>query len=1061
MLGIVGEAFLTLRPKLDEFARDVQSGLDGMGSKLTSIGANVTAITAPLAGISSVAIKTAIDFESSFAGIRKTMDLTEDEFGRLAAANRNLAQEIPLSVNEINRIGELAGQLGIRGVENVLLFERTIADLAVTTNLTSEEAALAFAQIANIMQLPQSDIDRLGSTVVDLGNNFATVESKIVDFALRIAGAGAAVGLSTSDVAAIGTAFASLGVEAEAGGTAVQKVLLTMLESVTLGNGKLETFAETAGLSVEEFSRLFREDASGAFLAFVEGLGLQGDQAIRTLNALDLKDQRLIRAFLAAAGAGDLMRESIERGTAAWAENTALTNEAEQRYATAESQLGLFRNRLQDIAITLGGVLVPAMLASLDRLDPLISLVERAAEAFANADPAIQTLILGITGIATAAGPVLIVAGTMMRSISALIPLFTLLTGPVGLIAAALAALAIAGVLVYTNWDELVERFPWLQEGLDAVRDAFERLADRVETEVLPALAEFVDEVERRFTADLLPLLQEAAQIAGQVFAAAVDFIGAHWAEITAVVEAAIALVSAIIETGMQLFRDIVAVGMALIEGDWSGAWEALKTLATNLLENIVDVATAKLELLLAVFTLIWELLPEPVQGALETIYRTVTSVLASVVDTLTATWETVRDTTVAVWTEISTFLVDEVWNSRIGQELRLTLDQWREWIGEAWDWVRTKTSEVWGDINEALREAWNSELLVELRITLDKARDWIGSAWDWVRTKTTEAWNAISDELAAVWGAIRTAIELQLGIITGAIRIWFDVTKEVFSTAWEVIKTIVGTQLDIIEDIIVGFLKVLRGDIDGAMTEVQGIFRKGWNAVKEVTGEVLGGVKGVVGTVWGEIEGTVNGAVSRLKTMLSTAWFEIRDTAGTSWRWFREGIESTWDSLAYGIRSIANRIISYVNSMIGGLESAVRGVANAINSIPDVPSVSLPGIGHVGGWGLPHMYAPYLPRVPYLRDGALDFAGGLAIVGEAGPELVSLPRGSRVDSNQQLTSLMREIRDALAASDRDAPTVIEVHTHTYVDGKHIDERIERHNAFEQTTGARLAGGSW
>ena len=65
-------------------------------------------------------------------------------------------------------------------------------------------------EIANIAGLPIADIDRLGSVVVALGNNFATVESQIVDFTQRIAGAGQIAGLSVADVAGIGTAFASL-----------------------------------------------------------------------------------------------------------------------------------------------------------------------------------------------------------------------------------------------------------------------------------------------------------------------------------------------------------------------------------------------------------------------------------------------------------------------------------------------------------------------------------------------------------------------------------------------------------------------------------------------------------------------------------------------------------------------------------------------------------------------------------------------------------------------------------------------------------------------------------
>ena len=189
----IGEAFITLRPDLSGFEQAVQSqaraSLASVGQGLQSAGAALTAgLTVPLAAIGGLSLKAAVDFESSFAGIRKTMDLTEEQFASLAETNRELAQQIPVTVNELNRIGELGGQLGI-GIDNLVAFETTIAQLAVTTDLTADSAALAFAQIANVIQLPQDQIDNLGAAVVGLGNNFATTESSIVDFIARIAGA--------------------------------------------------------------------------------------------------------------------------------------------------------------------------------------------------------------------------------------------------------------------------------------------------------------------------------------------------------------------------------------------------------------------------------------------------------------------------------------------------------------------------------------------------------------------------------------------------------------------------------------------------------------------------------------------------------------------------------------------------------------------------------------------------------------------------------------------------------------------------------------------------------
>ena len=101
----------------------------------------LTVATAALGLATRGTLGAALDFEDSFIRIQKTVDLTEAGFKRLSKANRELAKILPVNVNEINRIGEIAGQLGVEGVANILKFEETIARLAVSTNLTADTAA--------------------------------------------------------------------------------------------------------------------------------------------------------------------------------------------------------------------------------------------------------------------------------------------------------------------------------------------------------------------------------------------------------------------------------------------------------------------------------------------------------------------------------------------------------------------------------------------------------------------------------------------------------------------------------------------------------------------------------------------------------------------------------------------------------------------------------------------------------------------------------------------------------------------------------------------------------
>jgi TP901 family phage tail tape measure protein len=359
----IGNAFNDLGNRVSKtsgiFGQFRNAVLTGLG-----VGAGFTIVTQAVQGLKNAITGTfdaAVSFESAFAGIRKTVDASEEEFAALSAQVRQLAKDIPLSVEGIARIGELAGQLGI-AKEDIIDFTKTIAAIGVTTNLTEEEAATSFARIANIFQIPAGEIENLASSVIDLGNNFATTEAEIVNFATRIAGTAKVVGLSTSDIAAIGTAFTSVGVEAEAGGTAVQKSLLAINDAVIAGGVDLQKFADLAGVTASDFAETWRSDPIKAFDLFVKGLGSSGDQAAAVLDELVAGDVRLKRAFLSVAQAGDLLTRAVDTSTSAFAANTALTDEANKRYETTESRLQMIQNRWNDLKITIGNFLVQVAL---------------------------------------------------------------------------------------------------------------------------------------------------------------------------------------------------------------------------------------------------------------------------------------------------------------------------------------------------------------------------------------------------------------------------------------------------------------------------------------------------------------------------------------------------------------------------------------------------------------------------------------------------------------------------------------------------------------------------
>lgn len=434
------------------------------GEKMASVGKNLTTyVSVPLAGMGVLTAKAAVDIESAFAGVRKTVDATEKEFGELQHGFKSMAKEIPVTVEGLMLIGERAGQLGIQ-TENILGFTDVMAKLGVTTNLAGDQAAMSLARLANIMQMPQDQFDRLGSTIVHLGNNLATTESEIAEMGLRIAGAGNVVGMTEANVLSFAGALSSLGIEAEAGGSAISRVLLDINSQVASGGENLQIFASVAGMSAQEFANQWKSNAAVAFVAFIEGLQRvkeSGQDVVPILDELGFSQIRTRDALLRSAGAGDVFAQALELGSKAWEDNIALNKEAEERFKTTASQLQILKNNLKIAAAAFGDVLLPAINSVVQVLIPILNYLEGLPE------PAKKTAI-AITTIAIATGPLLWGLGTVLTQVPKVksgfdalvsgakklgVALRFLVTNPIGLVITGLALLVAGGIALYKNWD--------------------------------------------------------------------------------------------------------------------------------------------------------------------------------------------------------------------------------------------------------------------------------------------------------------------------------------------------------------------------------------------------------------------------------------------------------------------------------------------------------------------------------------------------------------------------------------------------------------------------------
>ena len=346
-----------------------------------------------------------MDFESAITGVAKTTDLTDEELAAMSDSIKALSTEIPATTEEIAAVAEAAGQLGIQK-DALLDFTEIMTMLGTATNMTADEAATALARFANITGMATDNYGRLGSVIVDLGNNFATTESEIVAMGTRLASAGKLAGLTEPEIMALAAAMSSVGIEAEAGGTAMTQTLNAIEKAVAKGGDDLAEFARIAGMSSEEFSSAWKNDAMSALTSFIGGLGKldeQGESTVLVLEDLGLTGIRQSNMLKALGLAADQMTGAVNTANTAWQQNTALTNEANKRYATAQSRLTMMQNAYNNLKVAIGDAYTPALSEAYGVGTKVLNEITK----FVQANPGV---VAAITGLSTALGAAAVAA---------------------------------------------------------------------------------------------------------------------------------------------------------------------------------------------------------------------------------------------------------------------------------------------------------------------------------------------------------------------------------------------------------------------------------------------------------------------------------------------------------------------------------------------------------------------------------------------------------------------------------------------------------------------------
>ncbi|VHB40232.1 phage protein [Streptococcus pyogenes] len=683
--------------------------LQKISDSFVGVGKALTAgLTLPLAAVGGASLKAFSEYDTALIGVRKTTDISGDALKRFSKQIMRLSREMPNSAVEIANLAEVAGQLGIRtdeGGKHLINFSKIAAQMGTATNMSSEQAANAMARLANITQMPQTQFHRLGSTIVALGNNLATTESEIADMSLRLAGTGHQIGLTEAQIAGLAAGMSSVGINAEAGGSAFSRVMQKMNTDVLSGGEGLQRFAAVAGKTAEEFAQTWRTNPQEAIVDFVKGLGKvkeSGGDVTETLKDLGINSIREIDTLARLAGAGDLLAKSFGIANKAWADGTALQKEADAASESFANQLKKLKNALFEAGTVIGGQLAP-------HVGKLAEDIRKVVQAFNDLDPKVQANIVNFGLFLAKIGPAIYIVGKIIGMISKISlaisfisklatafkaaggaiagfkAIIALTGGPIAWIITAIMALV--GVITYlwtTNegfrnavtgiWEAIKQVFSTAWEFIQSVWSAapefFSGIWEQIISTATPMWEEFVNSMGPLVEAfknlwnsvvDFFVVLGEQIK---PIWEDIKQFFSDTWGIIRGIFELALALLAPIVQVGFEVIQTIISTVWELIKIIIQTAWTIITTIISTAINIVADILRTVTAIIQGDWQGAWDAIKsiaETLWNAILTIGQTLFNALKSAIENIlnaiqsiwSAVWNAVSSVTSSIWNAI------------------------------------------------------------------------------------------------------------------------------------------------------------------------------------------------------------------------------------------------------------------------------------------------------------------------------------------------------------------------------------------------------------------------
>ena len=784
--------------------------MEAVGNSIAGAGKKMMGVTTVIGGVGVAAVKTAADFDSAMSQVAAVSGATGKDFDALRSKAREMGSKTKFSATEAAEAMNYMAMAGwktedmLGGIEGVMnLAAASGEDLATTSDIVTD-ALTAFG-------LSAKDSGHFADILAAASSNANTNVSMMGETFKYCAPIAGALGFSAEDTAEAIGLMANAGIKSSQAGTALRTIMNNLAGDVKISGkaiGDVTIATTNADGSMRDLSDILA-DCCSAFGNLTESEKAQAAESLVGKNAMS--------GFLALMNAGE---DDIEKLSSAIdncdgsAEKMAMTMQD-----NLAGQLTILKSQLQELAISFGDILMPAIRSIVSKLQGFVDKLN-------GMDEGTKRTIVTIALLVASIGPLLIIIGTTISKIGVAMQGFVKLangvsklkvaiqggTGVLGKLGAALGGVSAPVLAVVAVIAVLVAAFVHLWRTNEGFRDAIIGTWNRIKDTISGFCQGIVDRLNAlgfQFT-DIVDVLKTVWDGFCQILAPIFEGVFNHIANILSTVTGVI--------TG------ILDVFIGIFTGNWSQAWTGVKE----------------------IFSSIW--------NGISSFFTNILNVIRGVADVVLGWFGTSWN---EVWTNIKTFF-EGIWNGIVS------------FFTGIWETIKNVVQTgimLIGSILEAAVDI----ITLPFRFIWENCKEIIIAVWDAIKSKVTTVihavasvistvMNAIKTVFTTVWNAIKTVVTTVVNAIKSVVTTVFNAIKSTATTVWNAVKTAVTTPVNAIKSTVTSVFNSVKSTVTSIFNGIKSTATSVWNGIKSAITTPIEAAKNKVKGVVDAIKGFFSG---------------------------------------------------------------------------------------------------------------------------------------------------------------------------------------------------------